>query len=80
MKITFNKDPRISLGYPLRPDDMPEPQSKEELEDKLCQFCPLDKKGVYSVPGGYMAGCEGSRCEEAYENYLDSLENDQHNG
>ncbi len=74
MRIEFNTDPKISIGYPLRPDDMPEPLSKEELEDKLCQFCPLDKKSVYSVPGGYMAGCEGSRCEEAYENYLESLE------
>jgi hypothetical protein len=36
----------------------------------LCVFCPLDKKGVYSVPGGFMAGCEGSRCEDAIDNAI----------
>ena len=38
-----------------------------ELGDELCKWCPLDKKGAYSVPGGFMAGCEGSHCKEAYE-------------
>ena len=46
-------------------------KESSELGDELCKWCPLDKKGVYSVPGGYMAGCEGSRCKEAYEFYLD---------
>ena len=45
--------------------------AKEDLGDKLCEYCPLEKKGVYSVPGGFAAGCEGSTCENAYENYLD---------
>jgi len=53
---------------------MQEPKSKEELEDQLCKFCPLETKGVYSVPGGFAAGCEGSKCEEAYEIYLEQLE------
>lgn len=53
---------------------MQEPKQKEELEDDLCKFCPLENKGVYSVPGGFVAGCEGSKCEEAYENYLEQLE------
>lgn len=42
-----------------------------ELGDELCKWCPLDKKGVYHVPGGFMAGCEGSRCKEAYEFYAE---------
>ena len=46
-------------------------QKAEELGDELCKWCPLDKKGVYHVPGGFMAGCEGSRCKEAYEAYLE---------
>ena len=41
----------------------------EDLGDKICDYCLLEKKGVYSVPGGYKAGCEGSHCDEAYENY-----------
>jgi hypothetical protein len=48
-------------------------KTKEELADELCEYCPLDKKEVYSVPGGYKAGCEGSHCDIAYENYLKSL-------
>ena len=46
-------------------------QKAEELGDELCKWCSLDKKGVYHVPGGFMAGCEGSRCKEAYEVYLE---------
>jgi hypothetical protein len=41
-------------------------------EDKLCEYCPLDKKGVYGVPGGFMAGCEGSKCDDARDNYEQS--------
>lgn len=40
-----------------------------DFDDRLCGHCPLEKKGVYGVDGGYMAGCEGSRCEEAKEKY-----------
>ena len=50
-------------------------KSQDELSDKLCEYCPLEKKGVYSVPGGFAAGCEGSRCDDAYENYLEKNEN-----
>ena len=42
---------------------------QKELGDDLCKYCPLEKKGVYVVAGGPFAGCEGSRCDEAYENY-----------
>jgi len=52
---------------------------KEELEDLLCEYCPLEKKGVFSVPGGFVAGCEGSRCDDAYENYLESRQNERTN-
>lgn len=40
-----------------------------DYDEKLCNYCPLDKKGVYGVDGGYKAGCEGSRCDDARENY-----------
>ena len=42
----------------------------DQLGDELCNYCTLEKKKVYGVPGGYVAGCEGSRCDDAYENYL----------
>lgn len=44
---------------------------KDDLGDKLCKYCPLEKKGVYGIDGGYVAGCEGSKCNVAYENYLE---------
>lgn len=45
-------------------------KTKDNLGDELCKYCPLEKKGVYGVDGGFVAGCEGSRCDSAYENYL----------
>ena len=41
--------------------------SKAEMGDDLCKYCTFEKKGVYGVN----VGCEGSRCDDAYENYLD---------
>lgn len=46
---------------------------KDDMGDDLCKYCPLEKKGVYGVDGGYVAGCEGSRCDDAYDNYLESV-------
>jgi hypothetical protein len=51
--------------------------TQEELGDDLCKYCSLEKKGVYGVDGGYMAGCEGSRCDSAYENYLNYCDENQ---
>ena len=48
----------------------PKPTQKAELGDKLCQYCTLVKKGIYGVNGGFVAGCEGSRCDEAYDNFI----------
>jgi hypothetical protein len=48
--------------------------TKEELDDKLCDYCPLEKKGAYNNNGGSVAGCEGSDCDEAYEVYLQKCE------
>jgi hypothetical protein len=54
---------------------MKEGLKKDELGDELCNFCPLDenRKGTYSTPGGLSAGCEGSHCDIAYDNYVESL-------
>jgi len=49
-------------------------KTKAELGDDLCKYCPLEKKGNHGVDGGYMAGCEGSKCSIAYENYLEQTE------
>lgn len=49
------------------------PKEPEKLGDELCDWCPLEKKGAYSTPGGFMAGCEGSCCKEAYDNYIGDL-------
>lgn len=52
-------------------------KTAEELGDVLCDYCPLEKKGVYSTPGGLVAGCEGSHCAEAYEHYLEETDHEK---
>jgi hypothetical protein len=51
-------------------------RSKEELGDDLCDFCPIErhKRVVSGNNGGCSAGCEGSRCSDAYEIYLEKHE------
>ena len=48
-------------------------KSKDELGEELCDYCPLEewKKGYTS-----MHSCEGCRCDEAYQNYLDDEDDD----
>lgn len=47
----------------------------EELGERLCDFCPLEdwEKGSHLLPNGY-SSCEGSRCEDALEHYLEENE------
>ena len=48
---------------------------KEGIGNDLCDFCPLEKKGVYNVPGpgGGIAGCEGSHCDVAEDTLIQSF-------
>jgi len=48
---------------------------KEGIGNDLCDFCPLEKKGVYNVPGpgGCIAGCEGSHCDVAEDTLIQSF-------
>lgn len=44
-----------------------------DIEDvDLCLYCPLDdnEKGTHRTPNGYYS-CEGCRCDDAYEYYLE---------
>lgn len=54
----------------------------EELGERLCDFCPLEdwEKGSHLFPNGY-SSCEGSRCENALEHYLEesTMEEDNSN-
>lgn len=45
---------------------------KENLGDELCEYCPLEPedRGVKCY-GGAVAMCEGARCDDAFENYLE---------
>ena len=53
-------------------------KTMEELQDDLCAYCPLpeEAQGTYGTPNGYYS-CEGCRCNEAYELYLDEESEDQ---
>ena len=60
-------------------EDKPQPKTLEDLDDELCDYCPLpdELKGVHSY-GGNPVMCEGSHCNEAYERYLEEFK--QENG
>jgi hypothetical protein len=49
----------------------------DEIEgsEKLCGYCPLPEevKGMHCY-GGNPVGCEGSKCPDAIETYLDEME------
>ena len=47
----------------------------EQLGEKLCDYCPLDdcEKGSHLYPSGHIS-CEGSKCEDALEHYLEENE------
>lgn len=47
--------------------DITEDQKLKILSKHICDLCSLENKGVYGVNGGYVAGCEGSRCEDTRE-------------
>lgn len=42
----------------------------DELEDQLCDYCPLTQFGDRVNTNQYNL-CEGCKCLEAYDNYLD---------
>lgn len=52
-------------------------KERHEIEDELCEFCTLEKKGIYGVPGGFVAGCEGSGCDNAYDAYVDYCQDNE---
>ena len=51
--------------------------TKEDLGEDLCSYCSITdygrEKGYYADSTGYHF-CEGSYCDEAYENYLETAE------
>lgn len=57
-------------------------KDKKDLGEELCKYCPLDEnlRGAYSTPNGVSVGCEGSNCTEAYENYLESVQEEESEG
>ena len=73
----FRKGAEFALSELRKPSES-EPINQSELGDDLCKYCNRDenKKGVYGVDGCYCAGCEGSDCDSAYENYLDHFDSE----
>ena len=56
---------------------MSEPKKREDMDEELCDYCPLpeEAKGVHCY-GGAPVMCEGSRCDDAYETYLEEFESE----
>lgn len=56
---------------------MDEPKDFKDIEcDDIIRFCPWD-----GVNQNYMNGlCEGNRCEETYQKYLEAFEEGEQDG
>lgn len=54
-----------------------EEMAEDAEESGLCDYCPLPDgaKGTHLYPTGHYS-CEGSRCKEAYERYLEEIADD----
>lgn len=65
----------VFVAVRLTNEEYYEGKTNEEMMDivgNLCEYCPLPEsaRGVHSAPSGYSA-CEGSRCSDAFENWLE---------
>ena len=49
------------------------PLTQEELDDKLCETCERTDYGAVKVNSGPHNLCEGCRCDQAYECYLEDF-------
>ena len=60
---------RYCKSEDVMPKIAEEIKTAEDLGDELCNYCPLpdECKGARST-----GNCEGSRCSEAYEEYLET--------
>jgi hypothetical protein len=53
-------------------------RKKEDMDEELCNYCPLPEgSNKMCCYGGLPFSCEGSRCDEAYEAYLESEDDDE---
>jgi len=54
------------------------PKTVEELEEELCNYCPIPEegRGINNYGNGPVM-CEGSHCNDAYERYLEEFEEDE---
>lgn len=50
--------------------------TKDELDVDLCKYCDRTDYGEIMVNTGPHNMCDGSHCDEAYNNYLDSEEDE----
>lgn len=49
---------------------------KDDMDEELCQFCPITDYGDREppTPNEFNLGCEGIECDTAYQNYIDEGE------
>ena len=48
------------------------PKTIEELAEDLCDYCEWTEYGHTKVNTGPWNLCEGARCEQAYQHYLET--------
>lgn len=55
--------------------------SKEDLGEDLCNYCELDDdvKGVHNYGNGPVMCFESNKCDNAYANYKEEMEDEESN-
>lgn len=58
---------------------MSKPQTMEELEEDLCNYCPIPKEaqGVHNYGGEPSFCVDSGCCNKAYERYLEEYEEEE---
>ena len=50
---------------------------KKDMDEDLCVYCPLTEFGYIKLNTSHFNLCFGSRCDEAYENYIEDESEDK---
>ncbi|ADL53243.1 hypothetical protein [Clostridium cellulovorans] len=52
-------------------------KSKDELDEELCNYCPLTDYGLTKINNAPYNQCEGIRCDLTYKEYLENFEEEE---
>jgi len=68
----LSQQPNISMFVPAVFENGEWKILTEPKDEQLCKYCPIEENKRHA--SSFSIGCEGSRCEVAYENYQDQYQ------